>query len=127
MIRYWERSLVIDGSARAFPFSITELTSDRISGLMVSTAMLIPEANPLNCPVCGSPIPMTVAATLRARLQGAAVACEQCGGAWLYTLHPLPEFGPLTTPKRRRGPPRKHYQEGEIPPPDAEDQQIPTP
>lgn len=106
---------------------VTELNTDRISGLMVITAMLIPEANSLNCPECGSPIPMTVAAMLRARLQGVAVACGQCGGAWLYTVHPLPEFGPLTTPKRRRGPPRKHYQEGEFPPPADEVKPTPAP
>ncbi len=117
-----------DEPAGAFPFRVTELISDRISGLMVITAMLIPEANSLNCPECGNPIPMTVSALLRARLQGVAVACQHCGGAWLYTAHPLPEFGPLTTPKRRRGPPRKHYQEGELPPPEDEDEdeQIPT-
>lgn len=90
--------------------------TDPEPGLMVSKPMLIPEADAIICPQCHSQISMTVAAVLRARRQGVAVSCPQCGGAWLYTLHPLPEFGPLTTPKRRRGPPRKHFDDDELPP-----------
>jgi len=67
--------------------------------------MLMPECDPIFCPKCQTPIRMTLQGALRAKDVGVAVECTECGGAWLYVSEPVPVFGPLTTPKRRRGRP----------------------
>lgn len=63
----------------------------------------MPDADSILCPVCKTPIRMTLQGALRARDLGVAVECTECGGGWLYRSVPVPEFGPLITPKRRRG------------------------
>lgn len=65
--------------------------------------MLMPECSPLPCPQCQTPIRMTLQGTLRAKDVGVAVQCTECGGGWLYVTDPVPMFGPLLTPRRRRG------------------------
>lgn len=67
--------------------------------------MLIPESDPIFCPVCQTLIRMTLQGALRAKDVGVAVECAECGGAWRYVSEPVPTFGPLTTPKRQRGRP----------------------
>lgn len=69
--------------------------------------MLMPDSDPIPCPICQTPIRMTLQAALRARDLGVAIECPECGGAWLYHADPTPRFGPLVTPKRRRGRPPK--------------------
>lgn len=66
-------------------------------------AMLMPESTPILCPQCQTPMRMTLQAELRAKDVGVAVECSECGGSWLYVSEPVPQFGPLLTPKRRRG------------------------
>ncbi|HET6424857.1 MAG TPA: hypothetical protein VFG20_14300 [Planctomycetaceae bacterium] len=63
----------------------------------------MPEAAPILCPKCHRPITMTVQAALQARDLGVAVECAFCNEVWLYRSHPTPMFGPLASPKRRRG------------------------
>lgn len=73
--------------------------SDSLTALF----MLMPECDPIPCPQCQTPIRMTLQGVLRAKDAGVAVECPECGGAWLYVTEPVPMFGPLMTPKRRRG------------------------
>ncbi len=63
----------------------------------------MPECDPIPCPQCRTPIRMTLPGMLRAQDLGVAVECPECGGAWLFTMRPVPLFGPLNSPKRQRG------------------------
>jgi len=73
--------------------------------------MPVSGGDPLACPQCGTEIRLTLAAWLRAVDIGTAVSCPHCHGAWLLQCQPNPEFLPLATPKRKRGPRRYHPDE----------------
>lgn len=70
--------------------------------------MPVPTNEPLHCPVCQTPIQIPLQARMRAADIGTAVSCPKCGGTWLLRLTPHPQFAPLATPKRKRGPKRYH-------------------
>lgn len=83
---------------------ISDSSQGSPSGL-VAVTMLMPETTSIPCPKCERPIRMTLQAALQARDLGVTVECHHCHEAWLYTAQPEPTFGPLASPKYRRGRP----------------------
>ncbi|HUQ70457.1 MAG TPA: hypothetical protein VM165_13080 [Planctomycetaceae bacterium] len=73
--------------------------------------MPVPPGEPLRCPQCRAVIVVPLQARVQAAGPGTAVSCPYCGGLWLYRLTPQPQFAPLFTPKRKRGPKRYHPKE----------------